>query len=207
LPLDVHIYPFACIAKGSAGIPAVPFVDNSLDRVLELQQFGHVENVDIPGKQIINLLCVVLFSCAKFIRMPRLKSGPLVGIVGNGLRLSISPRSIDVLVGKHKLDLSRAPRDKDGIIEIIEIRDDGMVWATGVLYFDPATGTYFPDPNAKRKSRSSDSNPSKRKRMRNGKQKRHSSSSSLTVRTKRKIRTDPGGTKRRIRDRIDKRNE
>lgn len=153
-------------------------------------------------------MCGVVI-CAKFIRMPRLKSGPLVGIVGNGLRLSISPKSIDVLVGKHKLDLSKAPKDKDGIIEILEIRADGMVWATGELFFDPATGTYFPDPKAKRKSRSRDSNPSKRKRRRDEKQKRHSSSSCLgsTVRTKRKIKTDPKDTKRRSRNRIDKRNE
>jgi len=60
LPLDVHIHLFACISKGSAGIPAVSFVNDSLDSVLELQQFGHVENVGVPGKQITNLLCVVL---------------------------------------------------------------------------------------------------------------------------------------------------
>ena len=75
--------------------------------------------------------------------MPR--RGPAIGTMTGGFTTSITSDGITVFVRGKKLNLDMAPKDENGTIELLEVRDDGMVWASGVRYFDPATDTYFLD--------------------------------------------------------------
>ena len=57
----------------------------------------------------------------------------------------ISHRGVEISVNGYTLDLDMAPKDENGTVNILEIRKDNMVWASGTLFFDPSTGVYFPD--------------------------------------------------------------
>jgi hypothetical protein len=70
---------------------------------------------------------------------------PVVGLMKGGFNTIISPSGTAIYVRGKKLNLDMAPKNKHGTIEVLEIRDDGNVWATGVCYYDPRTDTYFPD--------------------------------------------------------------
>jgi len=69
---------------------------------------------------------------------------PLIGEMKGGFTTTFS-NGITVSVQGKKLNLDMAPKNEYGTIEVLEIRDDGNVWASGVCYYDPRTDTYFPD--------------------------------------------------------------
>ena len=57
---------------------------------------------------------------------------------------SITNDGIIFRANGRKFTLDMAPKDENGVVKLLELREDDMIWASGVLYFDPATGEYFP---------------------------------------------------------------
>ena len=60
------------------------------------------------------------------------------------LTTKVNPKGVQVYVNDYKLDLNKAPQNEHGTVEVLELRPDHMVWASGTLFFDPSKGTYFP---------------------------------------------------------------
>lgn len=51
---------------------------------------------------------------------------------------------MNIIVNGHPLNLDMAPKNCMGTVELLELRPDNMVWASGVPFFDPSTGMYYP---------------------------------------------------------------
>jgi hypothetical protein len=79
----------------------------------------------------------------------RKKVYPMIGVMKSSSRkysmvTSITGEGIAIRVNGHKINLDMAPKDENGVVKVLDLRDDDIVWTSGVRYFDPATGEYFP---------------------------------------------------------------
>jgi len=69
---------------------------------------------------------------------------PTVGVMRGGFTTTFGADGLAVGYRGKTLDLGRAPTDAQGTITVLETRD-GVVWASGVPFYDPETDTYFPN--------------------------------------------------------------
>ena len=74
---------------------------------------------------------------------------PAIGIMKSSgskysMVTSVTAAGVTIRVNGHTIKLDMAPKDKNGVVEVLELRGDNMIWASGVRYFDPSTGEYFP---------------------------------------------------------------
>ena len=75
-------------------------------------------------------------------RQKRKFKGPLVGTLKGAIAMHVG-REITFSYKGENFDLDKAPKDANGTVELLEVKDD-VVWTTGIPYFDPATRTYLP---------------------------------------------------------------
>jgi hypothetical protein len=63
-------------------------------------------------------------------------------MLGAGISMSVTSSGVAFIAHGKEINLDGAPKNADGAVEMLEIKD-GIVWASGVPYFDPSAGTYF----------------------------------------------------------------